>query len=122
MTYSLWVHDGPFGADVVRAGYELNAPVVVAPGGCESGSFVTVDHPAAIVETVKRGEDGRGTVVRLYESLGGSARVRLRLAGKVKSAEDCDMLERPRRKLRIGRDGAVLLRLRPFEVRTIRFR
>ena len=83
---------------------------------------MTVDHPAVIVETVKRGEDGKGTVVRLYESLGGSARVKLALAGKVKLAEDCDMLERPKRKLRVGRDGSVRLRLKPFEVRTIRFR
>ncbi len=122
-TYALLVQPGPFaGGQVVRAAYELNVPAAVTPGWCrrEGEGFVEVSGPTAVVETVKRSEDGRATVVRLYESVGGSGAVRLRVAGAATRACDCDMLEAPLRRLPL-RNGAVTLRLRPFQVRTVRF-
>jgi len=121
--YALWVHDRPFATgQTVRAAYELNVPAVVHPGRLEVGpTFLDVSNPTIVAETVKRSEDGRATVVRLYESLGATAESRARMAADVKTAQECDMLERPLRKLRRARDGSVLLRFRPFEVKTVRF-
>ena len=123
-TYAVLVHDGPFAAgDVVRAAYELNAPAEVTAGraGGANEGFLAVSNPNIIVETIKRGESGKGVVVRLYESVGASTRTRLGLKLPVKRAADCDMLENPRRKLRLSGDGSVSLRFRPFEIKTIRF-
>jgi len=122
-TYALYAHSGPFDAGVVRAAYELNVPPAVARGGCSAGrmGLLSVSNPAVVAETVKRSEDGGATVVRLYESLGGSADARVRLSTDVRTAAECDLLENPRRKLRPARDGSVRLRFRPFEIKTIRF-
>ena len=123
-TYALLVHDGAFTeSGVVRAACELNSPAELTPGRCPGGrwSFLQVSNPDVIVETVKRAEDKAGTVIRLYESLGATATARLRIAAAAGAAEECDMLERPRRKLALARDGSVSLRLGPFEVKTVRF-
>ena len=74
------------------------------------------------METVKRGETGRDTVVRLYEALGTTADATVRLAARVHSAHECDLLETPLRELAVRGDGTVALRLRPFQIRTIRLR
>jgi len=122
-TYSLLPHHGPFAdGQVVRAAYELNVPALVLPGRREGGrwSFLEVSNPAIVVETVKRSEDGRGTVVRLYESVGAAAEARVRVAAGAEAPAECDMLENPRRGLRPAGDGTVRLRFRPFEVKTVR--
>lgn len=122
-TYALLAHAGGFAeGDVVRQAYELNVPPTLQPGRrSDEMPFVRVDHPAIVAETVKRGEDGRGTVVRLYESLGAAAGARVGIAAPVSTAEECNMVEQPVRKLRPPKDGSVRLRFRPFEVKTIRF-
>jgi len=123
-TYSLLPHDGPFAdGETVRAAYELNAPPTVQPGLCAGGrqGFVEVSDPRVIVETVKRSEDGRGTVVRLYEAVGATTTTTLRVALDVTAAHECDMLENPLRKCRLSKAGKVTLRLRPFEVKTVLF-
>jgi alpha-mannosidase len=120
-TYALLPHDGPFGdGNVVRAGYELNAPAAVQPGWVEGGQwgFLEVSNPTVAVEAVKRSEDGRGTVARLYEVTGATAEAEVRFAPRVEKAFECDMVESSRRRLPLGRDG-VCLRFRPFEVKTL---
>ena len=108
-TYALLVHDGPFtDGRTVRAGYELNAPALVRPGaqaGLQGGLLELSAGPAVIVETVKRGETGRDTIVRLYEALGTTADAAVRLAARVRSAHECDLLETPLRELNMRRDG-----------------
>jgi len=123
-TYALATHAGPFAqSDVVRQAYELNVPPSVQPGRLTTGQvgFLRVSSPAVVVETIKRSEDGRATIVRLYESLGSTAATKVHFSLPVRAGRECDMLERPRRKLRLGRNGSVSLRFRPFEVKTLRF-
>ena len=124
-TYAMLVHNCGFAeSDVVRAAYELNAPVTVEAGRCAGGEFslLQVSGSAVVVETVKVAEDGGDLVVRLYESAGGAARVRLRFAAPIKNAAECDMLETPRRKLRVTGDSEILLKFRAFEIKTLRLR
>ncbi len=124
LTYALLAHEGGFAAgQTVRQAYELNAPPILQPGRCAGGqvSLLQVDHPGIVAETLKRSQDGRGTVVRLYESLGATARARLRLGLPARDARECDMLESPQPRLRLGKDGSVPLTFRPFEVKTILF-
>jgi alpha-mannosidase len=82
--------------------------------------LLAVDNDAVVVEAVKLADDRSGdVVVRLYESLGGAARVRVTtdLAGPV---AETNLLEEP---VPGGREfgDAVELDLRPFEIVTLRF-
>jgi alpha-mannosidase len=69
------------GADIgaaVREGYRMNLPAQVIRGGADVAPLLSVDNDAVVVEAVKLADDrGGDLVVRLYESLGGSARARL---------------------------------------------
>ena len=142
-TYSLALHEGPFTQSrIVQEAYELNVPARVEKG-CLSGgrmSFALVsenmDLPSdasveerellqvfdssAMIETIKRSEDGKALIVRLYETMGGSADVKLWVATPFATAQECDMLENPTAKLKVAKDRSVPLRFRPFEVKTIR--
>ena len=62
-------------------------------------------------------EDGSGDViVRVRETCGTASRASVRLCIPASAAE-CDLVERP-----LGEIDAAAMRLRPFEVKTLRFR
>jgi alpha-mannosidase len=123
-TYALYVHDRGFAdAATVREAMELNAcPVVTQASAAGEKSFIHVSNPEVIIEAIKRAEDGNGLVVRLYESLGASSATTLCVHGKFTKAEECNLIEEPRRPLPLARDGAIELNLRPFEIKTVRLR
>jgi len=129
-TYSLLAHAGDLrAAGVIDEGYRLNLPVRVLAGGTGDGPpppVVAVDHPAVVVEAVKLADDGSGdVVVRLYESHGGQAQVTLTPGFGVLEVVATDAHERVDAAsagptlVRSGDD--VALRLRPFQIVTLRF-
>jgi alpha-mannosidase len=67
-----------------------------------------------IIETIKTAEDGKGTVIRLYESLGKPTTTALRTRLPHSSAYLTDLLERP-----TGAAHLEALSLTPFEIVTI---
>jgi alpha-mannosidase len=113
------------GADIgaaVREGYRMNLPPRVVRGGADVAPLVSVDNDAVVVEAVKLADDRSGDlVVRLYESLGGAARVRLSADGNG-SVTETNLLEEP---IPGGRGFAagdpVELTLRAFEIVTLRW-
>ena len=127
-TYALLPHAGDLSA-VIAAGYALGAPLEVrttAPGTNTEGgarpaehSLVTVSDPGFAVETVKVADDGRGVIVRGYETLGGRRRVRLLPGLPCTAAVRSDLLERDGETVEIDGDGIVLT-VRPFELVTLR--
>lgn len=105
----------------IEAGYRMNIPLRQIRGTAVE-PLVTVD--GAIVESVKLADDHSGDViVRLYEGLGARADVRLR-SWKPTTATGCDLLEDASTELGIpvatDADGIHHLRLRPFQVATVR--
>jgi alpha-mannosidase len=83
-------------------------------------SFLQTDSPAIIVEAVKPAQDGSGDIIlRLYESLGTTARCMLQTALGATSATGCNMLEEPQRAIRVNK-GRIALQFRPFEIKTLR--
>ncbi|MEV7178033.1 glycoside hydrolase family 38 C-terminal domain-containing protein [Kitasatospora sp. NPDC093679] len=107
------------GADVgaaVREGYRIGLPERRVPGAAEVAPLITLDDDAVVVSAVKLADDRSGdVVVRLYESCGGRARVRVAPGFEYARVDRCDLLERP------TGEGATELRLRPFELVTLRF-
>lgn len=115
------------GADVetaVREGYRANLPVrTIDAATTEIAPLVAVDHPGVVVEAIKLAEDGSGdVVVRLYEALGRRAASRVDLGFAAAGIRQTDLLERdiePSALVSATPTGAVL-RLRPFEIVTLR--
>ncbi len=123
-TYALYVWQGPFvDSDVVREGYELNAPLMAVPGDGGTRSLFTVDAPNVIIETVKSAEDGSADIVlRLYEAKRTAVRCSLTTTLPIVSACTVDMLETAVHEELPVRDGTITLDFRPFEVKTVRLR
>ncbi|QUH02833.1 alpha-mannosidase [Saccharopolyspora erythraea] len=108
-------------ADAVREGYRRNLPERTVPGTRTVEPLVEVDDDAVVVESVKLADDRSGdVVVRLYESRGGRARARLSTTFAADSVTRTDLLERPVAEPS-GATDALELRLRPFEIVTLRF-
>ncbi|PBC75900.1 alpha-mannosidase [Streptomyces sp. TLI_235] len=102
--------------EAVREGYRIGLPERRVPGSTEVAPLVTLDNDAVVVSAVKLADDRSGdVVVRLYESGGGRARVGVAPGFAYARVERCDLLERP------TGEGATELRLRPFELVTLRF-
>jgi alpha-mannosidase len=90
-------------------------------------SFVTCDYPGAIIDTLKPAEDGRGIIVRLYESHGASGPVTLTFAAAPRSVAAVNLLEEPAPEAGAALDlthrgRTVRLALKPFQIVTLRIR
>ncbi|MFF7472224.1 glycoside hydrolase family 38 C-terminal domain-containing protein [Streptomyces sp. NPDC008092] len=111
-------------ADAVREGWRINLPERRVTGGQEVAPLVTVDNDAVVVTAVKLADDGSGdVVVRFHEAHGGRARATLTAGFATADVMVTDLLERPSDAPAPDRAGdAVSLRLRPFELVTLRFR
>jgi alpha-mannosidase len=113
-------------ADAVREGYLINLPERRIRGAASASvpALVAVDNQAVVTEAVKLADDQSGdVVVRLYESRGGRASVRLTADFAVGAATATDLLERPlpaAGPLPVAGGGTVELSFRPFEIRTLR--
>ncbi len=125
-TYSLYPHPGDYAeGGVVRAGYELNIPLAILP--CSSGkgplpstfSYMLVESPSVIIETVKKAEGGSEIIVRLYEAAGESCHTALQLNFPVMKALLVNLMEEPIGEISV-REGRVELDFNPFEILTIK--
>ncbi|MFI6474435.1 alpha-mannosidase [Streptomyces sp. NPDC050516] len=108
--------------DAVREGYVVNLPERTVPGAGPVEPLVVVDNDAVVVTAVKLADDGSGdVVVRFHEACGGRARARLTLGFSTQEVVATDLLERPLAEPELT-EGLVEVTLRPFELRTLRFK
>ena len=107
-------------AEAVQEGYRTNLAVRTVRGEHPVEPLLELDDPAVVVEAVKLAEDGSGdVVVRLYESLGGRAVAEVTPGFDTSAITTVDLLERP-----VDGSGVLdgrTLRLRPFQLVTLRF-
>jgi alpha-mannosidase len=125
-TYALYPHPGDYREGrVIQAAYELNVPLrwrLLRPRKGKipaRGTFLEIDAPNIIVESVKKAEAGDGLVFRLYEAHGKATAARLRFTEKIARAELVDLLEENPVALPAAEDGLALF-FGPFEVHTLR--
>ena len=105
-------------AQVVRRAYEFNTPWVQIPGHVERQSWLSVDSPHLVIDTVKKAEDSDALVIRLYESHGARGEANLLTRLSIKKAILTNLLEEPLKVLPIHA-GKVSLTFRPFEIITV---
>ena len=109
--------------DAVREGWRINLPERRVTGAGEVAPLVTVDEDAVVITAVKLADDGSGdVVVRLHEAHGGRARATLTADFEVADVSATDLLERPLPEPPSREGARVALRLRPFELVTLRLR
>jgi alpha-mannosidase len=121
-TYSLFPHPGDWTeAGVAREAFSLNSPLLVAvnEGAPSEYGFVAAEGVELAFGSLKRAEDGRGVILRLYEPHGARGPATLHFASGVERAEKVNLLEEPEGTVEV-RGDEVLLEVRPFEVLTLR--
>ncbi len=103
---------------VLKAAHELNAPALALPAGARPGgadgedrrqhsrSWFAVSGDAVKLEVIKRAEDGDGTILRLYETLGSEAEISVLVPEAVSQACLTDMLENDGASLSLTRGEA----------------
>lgn len=125
-TLALLPHAGGWDERTVAAAYALNDPLVVGKGPGDVpqrplpfNSFVQVDQPHVVIETVKQAEDGRGVIVRLYENQRRRGVVSLTTGFPLGEVWRTNLLEEDEANLSItGRK--VLLNIKPYQIMTLR--
>src|SRR5215207_8687832 len=121
-TYSLFPHPGDWTeTGVAREAFSLNSPLVVGGGGGEPAGYglVATEGVELALGSLKRAEDGRGVILRLYEPHGKRGPATLQFTFGANSVERVNLLEELEGTVE-SRDGEVRLDVRPFEVLTLR--
>ena len=126
--YSLLPHKGRWNEATIAAAYGLNDPVLVFRGQAETGtpgkgvadaSFISVDQANVVLETIKRAENGRDVIVRLYESQRRRGPVTLRTGFTLADAWRTNLLEEEQVALAVTQH-TVTFNIRPYEIVTLR--
>jgi alpha-mannosidase len=124
--YSLLPHAGVWGTATIAAAYGLNDPLIVAESVGSSQvptpnprSLISVDRPNIVIETVKQAEDGRGIIVRLYESQRQRGPVTLTTGFDLAEVWRTNLLEENQTALTPG-SRSVGLCVKPYEIVTLR--
>ncbi len=123
-TYALYPHAENWrAAGTVAESYKLNQPlktnVRAQEGGKESFSFASVNAGNVILETVKKAEDGNGTVIRMYESENAFTRAKVTVDADFAKAYVCNLLEETEAEVEVnGKEISVTLK--PYEVVTLK--
>lgn len=126
-TYSLYPHaDDWKNAKTLTRGLELNNPMTPVEingngGNDKEGSFMQLSTDAVTLEAVKKCEDGDGYIVRMVEKTGRTANVTLTVFTDIKSASECNLIERE--DVPADFDGnKISFRINPFEIRTFKIK
>lgn len=127
-SYAILPHAGGLQqGKVIEEAYAFNVPLLPVSAESSTGelppakSFVQVDRPGVILESVKPAEKSADAVVRLYEAYNTRGQVSLSSDTLSGSIEEVDLLERP-----LDQDSplqfegdAVKMDISPFEIRTL---
>ena len=135
--YSLLPHAGGWNETTIGAAYALNDPLIVADmrslrsadaapmeaaqGSVQSlnGSLLRIDKANIVVETVKNAEDGRGIIVRCYESQRRRGPITISAGFEIAEASRSNVLEEDQEALEVDGDQ-ITLTVRPYEILTLR--
>lgn len=139
-TYSIYPHSGDWRVgDTVREAYKLNVPMqttdlttysdncgyaVCSSAGqtaLDAFTFITVNKPNVIIDTIKGAEDGDGIIVRVYESQGARCNAALNFGFEVKEAAECNLMEVWEQNLQLS-ENRLDFYIKPYEIKTFRLR
>ncbi len=119
--FAVFPHEhGPQSGGVTEEAYCFNVPLLTAKscGSDLQQSFFTLDHPALIIDTIKKAEESDALILRLYEARGTRGQARLTSPLAVRTAALVNLLEDELAPL-LWQDG-LEFDFRPFEIISLR--
>jgi alpha-mannosidase len=118
--YAIAPHAGDWReANTVAEAAAFNAPLLWTSASARSQSFFSVDRSELVIDTVKPTEDGKGVVVRLYESTGRRGQATLHIDLPLTHVVKTNILEDELETLP-SEQGRVMLTYQPFEIICLR--
>jgi alpha-mannosidase len=133
--YSLLPHSGGWDTSTISEAYALNDPLIVFKATSEDGSpenptetdihtngswsFLQVDQPNVVIETIKKAEDGRGLIVRMYESKRHRGSCNLRFGFPTNEVWRTNLIEEDLGAISV-KDAAVSIEFNPYQIITLR--
>lgn len=124
-TYAVYPHAGDWRNGTVQQGIELNTPLVVESVAASKGrrppvdAFAVVDAENVVIDTVKRAEDSKAIIVRLYEAYGQRGDATITFGRTPAKITECDLMEENDTPAPL-RGASVRLYMKPFEIRTLK--
>ncbi|MGD0731780.1 MAG: glycoside hydrolase family 38 C-terminal domain-containing protein [Terracidiphilus sp.] len=125
--YALYPHAGTWkDALTVRHGYEYNYPLTAVVTTAHAGtlpaehSFASVAPENVVLTAVKKAEDAKGLIFRVYEWAGKAATVEFHVPPGATGATVTNLMETPEGAPLAVTDDVVKARIKPFEILTIR--
>jgi alpha-mannosidase len=130
-TYSLLPHAGNWRqAKVNRRAYELNIPALAKNISKEetnheltipaTQSFLQVDSPSIIIETLKQAEDGNDLVIRSFDSHGCHSNTALSFGIDLNGVNETDLLEENPQDIKLSGKRNFIAPYTPYEIKTHR--
>ncbi len=124
-TYALYPHAGDWRQGTIAQARRLNCPLLAHPV-TGTGTWLPVEFglvtcrtPGAIIDTVKKAEDGDDLIIRVYEAHGGRTTATLVFGVKIESAEEVNLLEEPTGPADLKAD-TLRVSLTPYQLRSFR--
>ena len=123
--YSIFPHQGSWDENTVQHAYEVNDPLIIwkgksaAAASAESYSLVSVDQPNLVIETVKKAQDGKGLIIRLYESQRSRGTYTIQTGFQVEKAFRTNILEEDQGPLNVEGDK-ITGSYKPYQIITLR--
>ena len=120
-TYAIYPHaEGWRAAGTVDEAYKLNQPLTALTGtqGGKNFSYVSVAHDNVVIETIKRAEDGKGVVIRMYEAENSYTKTKLTVNTAFEKAYICNLLEETESEACVSGNSIDVV-LKPYEVVTV---
>ena len=122
-TYALYPHaEGWRAAGTVAESYKLNQPLKVEMNAQDKEEhkfcFAEVQDPNIVIETIKRAEDGNGTIIRMYESENALTRTKITVNTEFTKAYICNLLEQEMQEAEVNGKEVSLL-FKPYEIVTL---
>jgi alpha-mannosidase len=123
--YSLLPHTGCWGELTQAAAYALNDPFIIhytdhpKKNKQSAINLVSVNSPNLVIETIKCAEDGKGIIVRLYESQRHRGEAMLNFSTPIKKATLVNLLEETMRDLPVS-GNRVKFAYQPYQIISLR--
>lgn len=123
--YSFYPHAGTWrDADTVRLGFEENVRLegefIGGTGGNDLGhTYAKLDGESVILDAVKPAQDGRGYIVRMYESETRHCTVKASFELEYSKVIECNLMECDEQEIDCE-NGEFTFKMKPHEVKTFR--
>ncbi|GEM85667.1 alpha-mannosidase [Meiothermus granaticius] len=120
-TYALFPHIGDWRGETLLEAQDLNAPLQALTLPAQGGDWparrklLRVDPPGLRLSALKKQEEGRGVVLRVYEALGGRGSAQLFAEWEVQAAHTVNFLEERQGSLK-PKGGQAVFTYTPYQV------